>query len=156
MEGERDHRLHPVKMDCHHPVIVRAVIRGERRIRLRSSDVFVIRSDLLVRSPDRSKAAGLGRHHVDPDTEIHAEISNARTGEFHDSVLDKTVREGRCDQCDRDVMRADAVWDFAFDPYEHHLGLVDIPRVVQQLFDQLPAALADAHRPVASVAGVGI
>ena len=42
-------------------------------------------------------------------------------------------------------MRANAVLGLAFQPHQHHLGGVDVPGVLQELFYQLAAAFAHAH-----------
>ena len=112
--------------------------------------------DLLVRLPDGAQTCRLGRHHVDTDAEVHRKMFNAGARELKHLVFDKAVFIRCAAKRNRYIVRPHAMGHLACEPDENDLRLCNIICVLQQLFDKLGAALANAHRADRAIAGVAV
>ena len=151
MERQRNHALHFIQVDADHCVVISTLCNTQRRIVLWPSDIFIPGFYGFVRFPDRRKAAGFRRHHVNADPEVHTQRSNSRPGEFQYPVFDKSLGESFLYQRQRHIVRADAVRYIASHPDQHHFRLRHIISVLQQLLDEFSPALSDAERSVTSI-----
>ncbi|MPM98523.1 hypothetical protein SDC9_145711 [bioreactor metagenome] len=126
MERQRDHRLDRRKIDFDHRIVVRDAAGLGLAVHFLATMDFIIFAHPRVSLPDRRKARGLGRHHVDAVPKIDREFRNAGADELHHLVFYQAVLEHRAAERDRDVVRADARAGFARKVYEHHLRRVHI------------------------------
>ena len=84
------------------------------------------------------------------------QLLHAGTGEFQHLVLHETALEHGLHQGNGHVMRTDTAARLAFQPNQHHLGSIDVPRILEELFHQFAAAFANAHVTQGAVTGVGV
>ena len=109
MEGQRDHRFDGRKVNFDHPVVVCNLTGVQLAVTFGVSVQFIELMGRFIGLPDRGQAGGFGGHDVDAQTEVVGEARNARPDEFENPVGDKPLFEDSAAECDRDVMRADAV-----------------------------------------------
>ncbi len=156
MERQGDHRLDARKIDGHRAVVIGGLRGGQFFIVALSAVRAQVFVRLFVGFPNRRKAGRFGRHDVDPDAVIHRERRNAGADKFENFIFEKAALEGRADEGKRDVLRPDALSEFAFEIDGDDLGTGDVVSLPQKLFDDLAAALADRERAERAVARVGI
>ena len=156
VEGKRRHGLEFREVDFDAAVIVRAFFHAQRAVSVRPAVDGEIFFDLLVRLPDGAQTCRLGRHHVDTDAEIHRKMFDAGARELKHLIFDKAVFIRCTAKRDGYIVRPHTMGHLACEPYEHDLRLCNIICVLQQLFDKLGAALANAHRADRAIAGVAV
>ena len=156
MEGQSDHRLDRGQVDLDAHVVVRALLRRKREVGLRPAVDGERAAHRLVRLPDGGKAACLRGHDVDPVAVVDAQTGDAVAEEFQHAVFDQPPGEGRGDQRQRHVLRADARARLPGQADADDTGIGNVIGPAQKLLDQLRPALADGKRAVGAVAGVGV
>ncbi len=156
VERQCDHRFLLREVDLNHCVVVSDLTGLQFLVALGALVDFVVMLHLVVGHPDRAQTGRFGRHDVDTVTEVDGQVLHARTSEFEHLVLHETALERCFHERDSHVVRADTLLRSAFEPYEHHLGSVDVPSVLQQLFYEFTTAFADAHVTERTVARVAV
>ena len=156
LEGQSDHGLDPVQRHLDDSVIVRALGRRLTLVRVPAAQYGQMVPEGVVGLPHGGQAGGLGGHHVDPGAVIHGQALYARSKELHDGVLHHALLEGGLHQRQRHVLRAHTGPGRPGEVDGDHLRIGDVIGFFQQLPGQLGPALADGHRPVSAVTGVGI
>ena len=154
VEGQGNHRLLRAQVDTDHAVVVSHLARAEFAVVLGAVVQLIVVAHLLVCRPDGTEAGRFRRHHVDAVAEIRGKFLHAGAGELKYFIFYEAIFKHSLDQRNGHVVRSHAPPGLAFEPYEHHLRSLDVPRVAQQLFGQFAAAFAHAHAAQRAVAGV--
>ena len=154
VERQRDHSLLLRQVDADHHVVVGHVARLQLAVVVGALVYVVVVLHLVVGHPDAAQAGGLGGHDVDAVTEVDGQLLDAGAGKLEHLVLHHTALEGGLHKRDGHVVRTHTLLGLALEPYEHHLGCVDVPGVAQQLLHQFAAAFAHAHVAERSIASV--
>ena len=156
VEGQSDHRLNRREVNFYAHVVAGALLRCKRTVGLRPAVDGERTAHGFVRLPDGRQTARFRGHHVDAIAVVDAEICHAVAEEFQHAVLDQSLGEGRGDERQRDVLRADARAGPAGQVYADDARIGDVISAAEQLLDQLRPALADGQRAISAVAGVRI
>ena len=137
-------------------IIVCDIGRFQALVGLRTT---VLRQETVrvgVGTPDGTQAGGFRGHHVDAVAIISVHGGDARPDEFHHFVFHIPFLEDCADDCQRDVVRADARLRFACQINRDDARISHVIGVVKQLFNQFASAFADGHRPQRTVAGMTV
>ena len=156
VERQGGHRLHAVKVDGDHAIVVRAVLRVQGGERLFASVEGQIVCHGAIRLPDGGETGGLRGHHVDADAVVHGQAGHGGAGKFQHLILHEAVFVHRAAQGDGHIVGADAAGRLAGKPHQNDLRRGDVVGVFQQLLDDLRAALPHAHGAQRTVACVAV
>ena len=156
VERQRDHGAHRGEVDAHTPIVVGDGSGIELAVVRLASVLGKIGARILVRAPNGGEARRLGGHDIHAVAVIGRHARHAGADELHDRVLHIAAIEHRADDCQRDVLWANAGRGSTLQIHCHHAGIGHVVGVAQQLLDQLAAALADGHRAQGAIAGVGV
>ena len=145
MEGQGDHGPDFGQIDINAAVVPGGVRRVQLLIILLTAVGLQEGARLPVRPPDGGKAGGLRRHDIHAVAEVRAHGGNAGPNEFHDLVFHISVAEHRADESQGDILGPDEGLRLTVQINADHVRPADVVGILQQLLDQLPAALADRH-----------
>ena len=143
MVRKGNHRLDSIEIDLHDRIIKGCVARLHLLIILRTLvDLEVLLYD-VVGLPDGGQTCGLGGHGVDAVTEIHGHGVDARSDELEDRVLHELVPEGRTDQREGHIHRANPRLRAAVQKHCDDLRVLDFIELTDHGLRELWTALAD-------------
>ena len=151
-----DHRLDSVEVDLYDRIIEGCIARLHLLIILRTLvDLEVLLYD-VVGLPDGGQTCGLRGHGVDAVTEIHGHGVDARSDELEDGVLHELVLEGRTDQGEGHIHRADPWLRATVQKHCDDLRVLDLIELTDHGFRKLRTTLTDRNGTLGAVTGVGI
>ena len=156
MERHRDHRADFRQVHADTAIVIGKAARIHFSVGGSPAVDLIEVLCLLICSPDRAQAGCLRRHHIDTDSEVFAQASDARADELHDLVLDITLVKHRADDGQRNILRSNPGCRLSLQIDCDDAGHVDVVGLTEKLLDQLAAALSHRHRPECPVAGMGV
>ncbi|MPM58036.1 hypothetical protein SDC9_104865 [bioreactor metagenome] len=130
MEGQGQHRLHRVKVNGNHPVVIGPFAGGQGPVFPGPSVGLVKFLHRVVRLPDRGKAGRLRGHHVHAVAVVHGEGSNARPRKLQYPVADKALLKRGLDQRKGHVVRAYPRFRRAGEPDQNDFRIIAVPGVL--------------------------
>ncbi len=139
------HGLLAGEVHGYHRIVICHCTGPELLVSLRTVMHLEVLFYLLIGDPNGAEAGGFGGHDIDAVTEVYGQFLYAGTCELKHLVLYETAFEGSLDKGDSHIMRADAPLGLTLEPYQHHLGCLDVPGVLQELLHEFTAAFAHAH-----------
>ena len=156
MERHRNHRFYRAQIQLNHAVIISCLPRIEFFVVLAASVNLIELFHLLICFPDRRKTGCFCCHDINTDSEIHAQVCNARSYKFHNLIFHKSGCKHFLYNSNRNVLRPDALFRLSGQVYACYLRHVNIICLFQQLFYKLRPALAHGHCAERAITGMGI
>ena len=117
---------------------------------------FIEFTNLFVCCPDGGQTGGLGRHNINTNPEISAELSDAWSDKFHDLIVDISICKCRTNNRQRNILGTDSLCRLSVQVDSYYPRHLDIIGLIQKLLHELRAALTHSHCPECTVTGMAV
>ena len=145
MEWKCNHRTDFAQINFNCPVIISTVFCVQFFIIILASMNCIPFFNFSISTPNRRKACRFCSHYIDSNTEVCAQIRNARSYKFHHLIFYVAVVKNCFYDCKRNILRANPCYRRTCQVNCNNTRIRNIVSFIQKLFCKFAAALADCH-----------